>query len=258
MLLAVLADKGSPGVTTAALALAAAAVGEARGGGAPGPVLLVEADPGGGDLECWCGPLGAPGLLAAVTDVGDAAGCERLRGHAVEVVEGVDAVVAPTSAGSMAAALQAAGRGFVAALAALAGTVIVDCGRWQSPAPPLLDLLLAEADLALVACRPTLGGVEHTRSLLPTLRPAGGRVEVVLAGGDRPYGPGEVSAALGATVAGVLPWDPRGVTALAGRGAGRAFLRSALGMAAAELLRRSDRTPVGPGRVAAQEAGRRG
>jgi hypothetical protein len=200
-------------------------------------VLLVETDPAGGDLECWCGPLGVPGLLTAVTDVQEAASCERLRSHAVEIVVGIDAIVAPTSAGPAAAALQAAGAGFVAALAALAGTVVVDCGRWQAPAPPVLDLLLAETDLALVACRPTLAGVEHTRSLLPALRTAAGRVEVVLAGGDRPYGPEDISAALGVPVAGSLPWDPRGVTALVGRGTGRAFQRSALGMAAADVVR---------------------
>lgn len=248
MLLAVLSDKGSPGVTTVALALAAAAAGDAPTDGAPAPVLLVEADPGGGDLECWCGPLGVPGLLAAATDVQDATGGERLRGHAVEVVPGVGAVVAPTSAGPVAAALEAAGPGFVAALAALAGAVIVDCGRWQPTSPPALALLLTRADLVLVACRPTLAGVEHTRSLLPSLRTGSGRVEVVLVGGERPYGPADVSRALGVPVAGSVPWDPRGVTALVGRGASRAFQRSALGMAAADIARQQLLAPKGGGR----------
>ena len=60
MLIALVSAKGSPGVTTTGVALvAAASIGDA---------LLVEADPAGGDLECWCGPLGEPGLLAVATE----------------------------------------------------------------------------------------------------------------------------------------------------------------------------------------------
>ncbi|HEV8165498.1 MAG TPA: hypothetical protein VGR74_13810, partial [Actinomycetota bacterium] len=56
-LLALAAAKASPGVTTTAVALAATWPAE-RG------VLLVEADPGGGDLAAWFGLAVEPGLVS--------------------------------------------------------------------------------------------------------------------------------------------------------------------------------------------------
>jgi len=240
----VAADKGSPGATTTALALAAASSGD------DGPAaLLVEADPGGGDLECWCGPLGAPGLLGAVTELRDRSSADRVADFAVPVLAGVGIVAAPTRAMPVGAALRAAGEGFAAALAAIAADVFVDCGRWLAAAPPVLEAVVAAADGAIVVCRPTLAGVEHAGSALDALGRLPQQTLVVLVGGTRPYEPQEIGAALGVPVAGVLPLDPRGVTTLLERGRSRAFRRTALGIAAAAtaatLRRAADRDQVG-------------
>lgn len=245
MLWALTSAKGSPGVTTTALALAAAvgtqpsaAIRQPRSGrdaGITGSPLIVELDPAGGDLECWCGPHGEPGLLRAVTDVRDRTGAERLSRHAVEVVPGVAAVIAPTTEGSMAAALGSAADGFADAVGAAPGTTIVDVGRWATPGPLLTTRLVRKAAVAVVVCRSALASVEHTRALVATLGGAARRVAVVMVGGERPYSSDEVSAVVNAPVIGVLPWDPRGVAGLIDRGVTRAWTRSPMASAAADL-----------------------
>jgi MinD-like ATPase involved in chromosome partitioning or flagellar assembly len=235
MQLALTSAKGSPGVTTTALALAAAA-GAPGAAGREGRALLVEADPAGGDLECWCGPHGEPGLLRAVTDVRDHSDADRLRRHAVTVVPGVDALLAPTTAASMAAAWRTASEGFTGAFAGLGEPVIVDCGRWLAGGSDRRGELLAEADVVVVVCRPTLASVEHARALVVALGTESQQLAVVVVGGARPYGPEEIASALRAPVAGVLPWDQRGVIALVEHGVGRSWLRSPLAIAADEVL----------------------
>lgn len=245
MLWALTSAKGSPGVTTTALALAAtarprpgAAVWHAHAEQDTPPAdetLIVELDQAGGDLECWCGPHGEPGLLRAVTDLRDKTGGERLSRHAVELVPGVDAVVAPTTEGSMTAALRSAADGFADAIGAAPGTTIVDVGRWSPAASLHTTRVVRKATVAVVVCRSALAGVEHTRALVATLQGATRRVAVVMVGGDSPYSSEEVSAVVNAPVAGVLPWDPRAVAELVDRGITRAWTRSPLASATAEL-----------------------
>ena len=59
-------------------------------------------------------------------------------------------------------------------------------------------------------------------------------VAAVVVGGNRPYGPDEVSSALGVPVAGVLPWEPRAVLGLLESGVARPWSRSGLAGAATE------------------------
>jgi MinD-like ATPase involved in chromosome partitioning or flagellar assembly len=248
MLWALTSAKGSPGVTTTALALAAVMNGQPGGNASDGRparedtmamaadgALLVELDPAGGDLECWCGPHGEPGVLRAVTALGHQAGGERLSRHAVEVVRGVDAVLAPTTEGSMTAALRSASDSFADAIAAAPGITIVDLGRWASPTPLHMTGLVHHAAVAVVVCRSALASVEHARALVATLQSVTRRVAVVMVGGDRPYSSDEVSAVLNTPVAGVLPWDPRGVAELVERGITKAWARSTLANAATGL-----------------------
>lgn len=230
MLLALGSAKGSPGVTTTALALAAAASHALGRTGA----LLLEADPSGGDLECWCGPLGEPGLLGAVTDIQDRSSSARLDTSTVEVVTGVDAITAPTTDLAAGAALRSASQGFFEAVGACERTVIADIGRVAS-AGARNEGLLWSADLVVLVCRPTLASVEHCRTLVEAT-PSHVPAAAVVVGGVRPYGPDEIARALGVRVAAVLPWDQRGVAALVERGVGRSWLRSSLGVAATELF----------------------
>src|SRR5918995_4479796 len=102
MLLGLLSAKGAPGVTTAALCLAAAW---------PGGAVVVEADPAGGDLECWCGPLGEAGLVDLVTRARPGVDADVLRSCAVRVADGLAAVTAPTAEPAARAALVEAGGG---------------------------------------------------------------------------------------------------------------------------------------------------
>lgn len=102
MLVALISAKGAPGVTTTALCLVAVA-------GAGG--LVVEADPAGGDLECWTGPHGEAGLVGLAARMRPDLTDTEMRGYAVEVTEGISAVTAPTTGAAMAAVLaRAAGR----------------------------------------------------------------------------------------------------------------------------------------------------
>jgi len=243
MLWVLTSAKGSPGVTTTALALAAAGALPPAAAVGPTPTtappaarpLLVELDPAGGDLDCWCGPCGEPGLLGAVTDVRSPTSSERIGRHSVEVAPGVNAVLAPTTAASMSAALQSVGESFAETLAGHAGTTIVDLGRWVSPTPAHADRLVRAATAVMVVCRSALASVEHARELVAGLQATSPRVVAVIVGGDRPYPADEVSAAIRAPVAGVLPWDPKGVRALVDHGVSRAWIRSPLSTAASEM-----------------------
>ncbi len=227
MLVALTSAKGSPGVTTTALCLAALA-------GPDG--LVVEADPAGGDLECWTGPHGEAGLVALATRMRPDLTGGELHNHAVEVVDGVSAVTAPTTETAMSAVLSRTADRLGPTLASVDIDVFADLGRWL-PSRPTAGVLAA-ADLALVVCRPTLDSIEHARGLVAPGGPIEGAVAVaaaVVVGGAHPYGPSEIELALGLPVAGVLPWDPRGVVALIERGIGRPWQRSALASATNEL-----------------------
>lgn len=228
--------KGSPGVTTTALALCAAAKAPAQVD-VWGPALLVEADPSGGDLECWCGPFGEPGLLRAVTGR-SADSAERWRDPtvAVEVVAGVPAVVAPTTEPAATVALRSASGWLAPSLQAVSGTVVVDVGRLSlSGLDPSGGLINAASSLLLV-CRPSLASVEHTRGLLAALGKIRRRVGLVLVGGPGPYPADEIAEALSAPVVGTMSWDPRGVGSLIDRGVTRAWLRTRMAAEASALL----------------------
>ncbi len=227
MLLGLVSAKGSPGVTTTALALTAAA-------GARGSSLLVEVDPAGGDLECWCGPLGEPGLLAVATDLARESDPEKLLDHAVDAAHGVRALVAPTNEAAATATLVPIVERLGPALATLDSMVVMDHGRWSASHRAAGHV--AAAALVGVVCRPTLDSIEHARWLVESLRRVNRAVAVVVVGGTRPYGPDEVGAAIGVPVAGVLPWDPRGVLALVEGGTGRGWQRSALQRDAVRLV----------------------
>lgn len=227
MLLCLTSAKGAPGVTTAALSLASVAAEQ-------GPALLVEADPSGGDLICWGTTTGEAGLLGLASTPGADATPEAMWPHTTTLHTGTAALTAPTAAAPTTAALAALGSGFAEQLHQLPATVFVDLGRISSHTRS--TELLAEADLVLVVCRPTLDGVEHARSLLNHLPGPDHSRAVLVIGGHRPYRPDEVADALAAPVIGMLPWDPRGVRAACGHAGPRIWTRSPLANAARAAL----------------------
>jgi Flp pilus assembly CpaE family ATPase len=226
VLVNLISAKGSPGVTTTALCLAAARH--------PDPALVVEADPSGGDLECWYGPRRESGLIGLATTLGPRVASDGLERHTTQLVRGVRALTAPTTSRSATATLAAAGDALGATLARYEGLVLVDRGRWWISRE---TEVVAGSDLVVVVCRPALASVEHSRELLEQARQVNSRLRLVVVGGTHPYGPDEIAAAVGVPVVGVLPWDPEGVSTLIDDGAATAWRRTALADAAARLVR---------------------
>jgi hypothetical protein len=215
------AGKGAPGVSTAAVALAAVW---------PRPAVLTEADPAGGDLVFrLAGANGHPlaqdrGLLSLATAIRSGPGL-AVSEHVQSAAGGLPVLIGPASP------VQAAGiaASWPALAAALAGTsdadVLVDCGP-DTPLP-----VLTRADLVLLLVRPSLAGVAHLRAtlgwLLPRLEqtpPAADRLGVVVRADPR-QGESAVrevrevlaGSAHSVAVLGSLAEDPAGAAGLAGQ-----------------------------------------
>ena len=212
--------KGSPGVTTAALALAA---------WWPRPVVVLEADPAGGDLAVRLGLPEDPGLVGLAAALRRHSQADLLEHYAQESPLGIPVVPAPAGAHQSAAS--------VSLLAALPGAplrfevdVLLDVGRLDhsSPARPLAT----QADALVWVCRPQLGDLAHLSATLEHGR--GHPSATVVLSGAGPYPAEEVAATLGVTVLGHLPADPVGAEALWEAGT-RTWARSAMGRTSRDL-----------------------
>jgi hypothetical protein len=252
-LIALASVKSSPGVTTAALALASAwPAGPRR--------LLVEADPSGGDLGPWLGLPAAAGLagLAAAARHGHEA--DLAWRHARELAGGVYLITAPAGAEQAAACVAALTIANLAGeLAGAPEPVLADCGRLY-PGSAALSVAAA-ASVTLLVARPWVSELAHLEPRIRGLEQAGLRLALLLVdGGRRPpgepsYPASEITAALGVPVQATLPADRRAVEQLcrraAGSGPGRRLplLREAAAAAGAlaEVLKP---LPAGPGRAA--------
>lgn len=218
MLLGLVSAKGSPGVTTAALALTAACSG-----------ALVELDPSGGSVACWTGATGEPGLIPVASGLRRAIEADLLLSYSVMAPGGVRSLLAPTSGALAESTIAAMGERFLPVLAELDTTLVIDAGRWALSQSTTRRI--AGCDVVGVVCAPTVAGVEAARWIVEPLTSITAKVMVVLVG-DRPYQSSEVAAAVGAPVAGVLDWDPRGLSALLASGTGRGWSRSGLARSA--------------------------
>ncbi len=239
-LIAVCADKGSPGVTTAALALAATW---------PRPIALAELDPSGGDLALrLTDPVGRYVLAARPSVLTWAAA--RL-GSTAETVWGHCQTVAglPVLRG-MAGAEQAVGLAplwpeLAGQLQAVAGgDVLADLGRLL-PDGPVLPVAAA-ADLVVVVAAGTVDGLVHARDrvrgLLETVHIGLSGVAVLVVASDRDGL--QVCQAMRAVlardrlpahVAGFLAVDRAGVAALQGGDRSVRWSRSLLARTARQV-----------------------
>lgn len=230
--------KGSPGVTTTVLALAAVWPQDRE-------PFLFEGDPAGGDIVARLASLegDSGGLRDAPSTVQLAAASRRgldaitLMEHAQRLpgIGEVRALVSPASAFAASMALGELVNADIAGhLAALTThDVLLDAGSVH-PGSPTLALLRAARWLHVIA-RPTLESILHTRELVGALSGVGVRCGVVVVG-DRPYSPLDVAEATGAQLIGSLPFDPVGAAALAGEARNAKILgRSRLVRAAAVL-----------------------
>ena len=228
-LLAVAADKGAPGVTTACVALAAVW---------PRQVLLAECDPAGGDLACWLpaadgGQLDpGRGLLSLAVAARRGLRPGQVLEHAQKLSGGLDVLTGVVSA-EQGAGLELLWGPVGAALAQLPGLdVIADCGRIGADGPHY-DLL-AYASAVLLVTRDTLGEVVRLRERIAAVSTALASrhrqhipVGVAVVAGHRGFhaaladvrqalGPGGTSRVIGG-----LAFDPQSAEALRGEWGGR-------------------------------------
>lgn len=222
---ALVSAKGSPGVTTTALLLAAVW---------PTGATLLEADPAGGDLRTqFNDPIGRPlradhgvvSLLTAQAPVGSLVGSDaddlsdRLRQHSQQLPGGLPVVLGPSNA-SQVEALRPQWAQLAAVLreAPRRQSVVVDAGRLGDPSSLALTLpLLRTCVVTVVVARATVTSLSHTRDLLGLLAQVGIPTHLLLVADARDTV--DVAPALGIPVdlMHVLPEDPASAAALTGR-----------------------------------------
>ncbi len=242
MLVALASAKGSPGVSTAAVALGAIW---------PRDVVVADMDPSGGDLALRHrtpdqGPLDAErGLLSLAAAARRGLEPGEVREHIQRADGGLDLLLGVSSPE------QVTGIGPVwpllaDALGSLSGTdTIVDCGR-VVPGSPTMPVLAA-ADAVVFLVHPTLESYAHLRERLRWLQaplqlglPGGVRVGVAIqtdikdAAATRDLDRLLQYAELPVTVLGRIAHDPKAADTLAGRGQ-RSLQRSLLLRSAREL-----------------------
>ncbi|HEX5496615.1 MAG TPA: hypothetical protein VFX70_18800 [Mycobacteriales bacterium] len=158
-LLAVGSDKGSPGVTTTALTLAAVW---------PRRAVFAELDPSGGDIAFRLrGPRGVPlspeaGLLSLAAGIRRGARPEQLLEHTQRIDGGLEVLLGladPERGSTLGGVWEQIGR----LLAAVPGVdVIADCGRLY-PGTPVVEAL-GHSGAVLLVTRPTIDAVAHLRT----------------------------------------------------------------------------------------------
>jgi len=205
---ALVSAKGSPGVTTTAVGLAARWL-------RPG-ALVVEADPAGGDLGARFGGDVERGLAAVALDSRDGDGGLEPQRWVQTLPCGVPALLAPPGVQAQASLEVLAGQAkrMLSTLAVAYPAVLVDAGRW-SPGSPA-EVLISAADVLLVLARPTLEELSQIEARADRLRALAGDVRLLLVG-DSPWPAVEVAARLRLPVTDVLPNDRHGAAVLSGR-----------------------------------------
>jgi hypothetical protein len=215
-LIVLAADKGAPGVTTAATALAAVW---------PRPVLLAECDPAGGDLAYRLpaadgGVLNpGKGLLTLAATARRGLEPAQIHQHTQKIVGGLDVLVGLTH-GEQASGLTWLWGPLGRALAAIPNAdVIADCGRLG--AHPQLGDLMAQAEQVVLLTRATLDHVAHLRERLSITKAHG----VAVIADPRNYRSSidDVRRIVGPSVKFVhgLAHDPKGAELLRGQWGGR-------------------------------------
>src|ERR1700722_11022725 len=229
-LIAVAADKGAPGVTTASVALAAVW---------PRPVLLAECDPAGGDIAYGLpGADGTPldprrGLLSLAVAARRGLQPDQVWPHAQKLHGGLDVLAGVTSA-EQGAGLEALWDTVGGLLARIPqADVIADCGRLGRDGP-FYDLL-AQAEAVVLVTRASLAEVIRLRDRATALASAlqrrgrpGARIAVVMVADHRTFKTpiAEVGQAIGDTrsparvIAG-LAFEPKSASQLRGQWAAK-------------------------------------
>jgi MinD-like ATPase involved in chromosome partitioning or flagellar assembly len=230
--------------TTTSVALAAAWPAAAD-------VVLIEADPKGGDLAAWFDMPVSPSLSTVVTSAVDGTWpeIERLSRLADN---GIRLVPAPAGAGEAAQAVTESARAMIPTLAALRSPIaIVDCGSAQGfvGAHPFVDAAAATVVVHRQATQSARAAAVRLQRLGDHLErcAASSSALVVAVAGDRPFGAVEIAAfvrdVVGDTPLVVLPDDDLAAAVFGGRAgvSARRLARLPLLRAARELAGAVDR-----------------
>jgi hypothetical protein len=230
MLIALASVKGSPGVTTFTVALAASWPLAVRR-------LIVECDPAGGDLAHRFGLPPTPGLLSLAAAARSSAEPEVLWNHGHPLPGGTQIVSGPPGSHQARAALgvlTTPGSPVYGAGGEASVAIFADCGRMDpgSPAEPLIR----HADVLLLLSGTHSDELAHLAARVHELGRAATRPCLVLTGDGHPTA--EVERELGIPVMARIPRDP--AAALAGPGVpgrrGKGGLVRAAGVVARVLL----------------------
>jgi hypothetical protein len=220
-LIAMVSAKGSPGVTTTALACTLTW---------PVPTLLAECDPAGGDLLAgYLAKYELPanrGVLALAGAALRGNADNELPNHLIDLDSPRQQRMAlpGISDPAQSASLNIAWSRLAEFFAALPHTVIADCGRLAAPHAPWP--LLARADLVLLVIRrssvrtvsPAVPAVNQLRRELPSAE-AHGKLGLLLVGDGIPAR--EIARHIVLPVIDSIGWDPKTAAALNGEGKGR-------------------------------------
>jgi len=235
--------KASPGVTTA-VQLVAGAWPAGRG------LLVVEADPAGGDLAGRLGLPADPGLVSLASEGRRGLSSYIIDAHAQPAGTNVSVLLAPAGSRPSAAAVSVLADRLADAFVMIVDRdVVVDCGR-LGPGSPAWPAVRA-ADAAVLFTGAAAVDVAHAAPLIEDVAVGSVDVGVVVIGEasgrrDR-YPADEVADALGVPLWGTLPSEPSVAAALvAGRADRKVISRSGLARAAADLAERLASVPARP------------
>ncbi len=212
MLVAVLSFKGSPGVTTFSVALAARWPAPAR-------IVLVEADPSGGDIATRFSLPPSPGLLSLAADVRSGNTEPGFPWHHAQALPGgLPVIAAPPDADQTRAALLALAPTSMFGVLRMAAhapgnVVIVDCGRIDHGSPAMN--IVREADVLVLLTRAHADHLAHLARKLPAVGQWAPRPVLLLVGDG--YSTAEVGRELGVPPLGRVPHDSLGAAVLCGR-----------------------------------------
>jgi Flp pilus assembly CpaE family ATPase len=225
--LVLVSAKGSPGVTTAAAALAAV-------GATTRHTLLAELDPAGGSVQVLASGPAAWGLVDAAGRLRREATAGAVLDHATVLPPGVPSLLAPTAGHIAESVVASAGDRWLTSLRSAAPDAVVDAGRWE-PSQRTASRIVG-ADLVALVCRPTVSGIESARLGIDRLRQVARVPVAVVVVGRRPYTPEEIAGHLEVPLGGMIAWDPRGAVRLWTGGASRRWMHTRLARSAAATL----------------------
>jgi MinD-like ATPase involved in chromosome partitioning or flagellar assembly len=243
VLISFVSAKGSPGVTTTALAL---------GAQWPRTCVVVDVDPFGGDLlpgigrGTWPADASIVDLVAAARSMPVEA---ALRQRVVRPAE--HGPLALAGFGGLGQATNVPWDGIAAGLAQIADAdVLADCGRHTVLGG--VEALLARSDVVVLVSGSSLPAVRAVSRLVPVLRetlrvgPGDQRLALLVVDPDEPYGSPEIAQACDLPLLGEVPFDARAAAVWsAGAPAGRWLSRSPLQREAHRLARLLCGSPQG-------------